>query len=169
VDVSRPAGVSIAGPALERFPEYIVKIESSQPKILGIKENESKETDSPIVLAMVLGRSAWREDLLRFPMRVGLTWSGQVNFKPGGMQMRRTEAQYEAQAWEKIKTAIGEFDAFRIVMKMSIPKGVKRQAPTEVRTHTYLYAPAIKAIVSYRDLGTEVTVTSTLVDFNLAQ
>lgn len=54
-------------------------------------------------------------------------------------------------------------------MTMSVPKGVKRQAPIEVRTHTYFYAPAIKAIASYRDLGSEVTVTSTLVDFNLAQ
>ncbi len=80
-----------------------------------------------------------------------------------------TEAQYEAQAWEKIKTAKGEFDAFRIVMSMSVPKGVKRQAPTEFRTHTYFYAPEIKAIISYQELGSEVTATSTLVDFNLAQ
>lgn len=112
VDVSRPAGVSIAGPAPERFPEYIVKIESSQPKVFGVKGNESKETDSPIVLAMVLGRSAWSGDLLRFPVRVGLTWSGQVNFQPRGMQMRRTEAQYEAQAWEKIKSAKGNLTLF---------------------------------------------------------
>ena len=136
IDVRRPAGVSVS-PALERFPEYIVKFESGNPVVLGVSGNESKRTGAPMVVAMVLGRSAWRGDVLRFPMRVGLTWSGQVNFQPPGTQMRWTEAQYEAQAWEKIKTIKGEFDAFRIVMSMSVPKGVKRQAPVEFRTHTY--------------------------------
>lgn len=64
VDISRPAGVSVSGPVLERFPEYIVQFESSKPKVFGVKGNESKQTDSPIVLALVLGRSAWRGELL---------------------------------------------------------------------------------------------------------
>ena len=36
VDVVRPAGVSVAGVVLERFPEYIVKFESGKPKVLGV-------------------------------------------------------------------------------------------------------------------------------------
>ena len=36
VDVVRPSDVSVAGLVLERFPEYIVKFESNQPKVFGI-------------------------------------------------------------------------------------------------------------------------------------
>ena len=169
VDVKRPAGVSISGPVLENFPEYIVQFESSIPVIRGIRGNESIQTASPLVLAMVLGRGAWRGDMLRFPMRVGLTWLGKVNFQPPGLPLRWTEAQYEIEAWDKVKTVKGEFDAFRILMSMNVSKGVKRQGLPEFRTHTYSYAPAVKAIISYQELGSDVSVTSTLVDFSLAQ
>lgn len=168
VDLSRPAGVSVA-PGLEQFPEYIVKFESGKPIVLGIRGSESKQIAGALVLAMVLGRGEFRGDLLRFPMRLGLTWSGRVNFQPPGMQMRSTETQYEVQTWEKLKTAKGEFDAFRLEMNMIVPRGPKRQGPTEFRPHTYFYAPEIKAIVSYQELGSNIKVTSTLVDFNLAQ
>ena len=168
VDISRPAGVSVSGPALERFPEYVVQFESGQTKVLGVKGNESKETNSPIVLALVLGRSAWRGDLLRFPLRVGLSWSDRVKFQPPGMQMRWGDARYEVQAWQKMKTVKGEFDAFRIVMAMSVPRGPKPQAAAEPRVQTYFYAPELKAIISFQELGSDVSLTSTLVDFNLA-
>jgi len=65
---------------------------------------------------------------------------------------------------EKVKTAKGEFDAFRLVMNMIVPKAPPLQT-TEFRTHTYFYAPETKAIVSYQELGSQVTLTS----FNLAQ
>lgn len=168
VDVKRPAGVSVS-PGLEGFPEHIVKFESGNPIVLGVSGKESKQTSGGLILAMVLGRGPMRGDLLRFPMRVGLTWSGGFNFQPPGMQMRWTDAQYEVQAWDKVKTAKGKLYAFRLVMNMNVPKGVKRQAPTELRTNTYFYAPEIKAIVFYQDIGSEVSVTSTLVDFNLMQ
>jgi hypothetical protein len=169
VDVVRPPGVSIAGPQAGRFPEYIVKFESGGPKVIGIEGNESKETNSPPTIAMVLGRTGWRGDLLRFPMRVGLTWSDRFEFQPRGRQMRSEEGRYEVQSWEKIKTPKGEFDAFKLVMTMSVPIGPKPQAPTEVRPHTYYYAPDIKAIVSFREAGTEGSLTSTLIDFSLAK
>ena len=54
-------------------------------------------------------------------------------------------------------------------MTMSVPKGPKPLAPTEVRTNTYYYAPDIKAIVSFHEAGTETSVTSTLIDFSLAK
>ena len=38
VDMVRPAGVSVSGPVLERFPEYIVKFESNKPKVFVFKE-----------------------------------------------------------------------------------------------------------------------------------
>jgi hypothetical protein len=83
--------------------------------------------------------------MLRFPLRVGLTWSDRVKFQPDrvkfqppGMQIRLEDAKYEVQAWEKIKTSKGEFDAFKIVMTMRAP-GPKAPGPGEIRTHTYYY------------------------------
>jgi hypothetical protein len=169
VDVVRPAGVSVSGPQLGRLPEYIVKFESGKPKVIGIEGNASKETDSPGIVALVLGRSGWRGDLLRFPMRVGLNWSDRFQYQPRGLQMRWEEGQYQVEAWEKIKTPKGEFDAFKLVMTMSVARGRKPLAPTEVRTNTYYYAPDIKAIVSFHEAGTEVSLTSTLIDYNLAK
>ena len=80
VDVVRPPGVSVAGEFLERFPEYIVRFESNQPKVFGVQGNESKEVNSEAATALVLGRPAWLGELLRFPLRVGLNWSDRVKF-----------------------------------------------------------------------------------------
>lgn len=121
VDVVRPPGVSVAGEFLELFPEYIVRFESNQPKVFGVQGNESKEVNSEAAAALVLGRPTSLGEMLRFPLRVGLTWSDRVKFQPPGMQMRLEDAKYEVQAWEKIKTPKGEFDAFKIVMTMRAP------------------------------------------------
>jgi hypothetical protein len=166
-DVVRPPGVSAAGEVLERFPEYIVKFESNQPKVFGVQGNEPKEVNSQAVTALVLGRPAWLGEMLRFPLRVGLTWSDRVKFPPTGMQIRLEDAKYEVQAWEKIKTSKGEFDAFKIVMTMRAP-GPKPLAPGEIRTHTYYYAPDIKAITSF-DTSGSARVASTLIDFSLSK
>lgn len=167
VDVVRPPGVSLSGPVLERFPEYIVKFESNQPKVFGVEGNESKETSSQVVTALVLGRPPWLGEMVRFPLRVGLTWSDRVKFQPPGMQMRLEEAKYEVQSWEKVKTPRGEFDAFKIVMTMRAP-GPKPLAPGEIRTHTYYYAPDIKALASF-DTSGSARVASTLIDFSLSK
>jgi hypothetical protein len=167
VDVARPPGVSVSGPVLERFPEYIVKFESNQPRVFGVEGNESKEANSRLVTALVLGRPLWLGEMVRFPLRVGLTWSDRVKFQPPGMQMRLEDAKYEVQAWEKIKTPKGEFDAFKIVMTMRAP-GPKPLAPGEIRTHTYYYAPDVKAIASF-DTSGSARVASTLIDFSLSK
>ena len=122
VDVVRPPGVSIAGPQVGRFPEYIVKFESGGPKVIGVEGNATQETDSPATIAFVLGRTGWRGDLLRFPMRLGLTWSDRFQFQPRGLPMRSEEGRYEVQSWEKIKTPKGQFDAFKLVMTMRVPE-----------------------------------------------
>jgi hypothetical protein len=44
VDMIRPPGVSVAGEVLERFPEYIVKFESNQPKVLAFKETNLQKS-----------------------------------------------------------------------------------------------------------------------------
>jgi hypothetical protein len=168
LDVVRPTGISVAGVQLERFAEYIVKFESGKPKVLGVQENETQQIELPAISSLVLGRSGWSGDLLRFPMRVGLTWSDRFQFQPPGAHMRWEQGRYEVQAWEKIKTPKGDFDAFKLVMNMSAPTGPKGKG-TAVRTRTYHYAPNVKAIVSLKTSGTEASVASTLIDFSLAK
>ena len=84
VDMVRPAGVSVSGPVLERFPEYI--------------------------------------------------------------------------------------DAFKLVMTMNAPQSARPKpgSRTEVRTHTYYYAPDVKAIASFDTAGS-ARVTSSLIDYSLAK
>jgi len=168
VNVVRPTGISVAGPVLESFPEYIVRFESNKPKVFGIQGNQTLEIDLPLIIPLVLGGPGWLGDLLRFPMRVGLNWSDRVKFQPPGMKMRLEEAKYEIQAWEKIKTLKGDFDAFKLVMNMSVPRGPKGISSL-VRTRTYYYAPDVKAIVSLQTAETEARVASTLIDFSLAK
>jgi hypothetical protein len=167
VDIVRPAGVSVAGPVLESFPEYIVKFESNKPKVFGVQGTDTLETNLSLIVPLVLGRSGWLGDLVRFPMHVGIAWSDRIKFQPPGMQLRFEDAKYEVQKWEKIKTPKGEFDAFKIVMTMRAP-GPKPLAPGEIRTHTYYYAPDVKAIASF-DTSGSARVTSTLIDFSLAK
>jgi hypothetical protein len=153
---------------LERFAEYIVKFEAGKPRVLGVEGNQTQEIDLPTIISLVLGRPGWSGDLLRFPMRVGLTWSDRFQFQPPGAQMRWEEGRYEVQAWEKIKTPKGDFDAFNLVMNMTAPTGPKGKG-TAVRTRTYHYAPDVKAIASLQTSGTEASVASTLIDFSLAK
>ena len=61
--------------------------------------------------------------------------------------MRSEEGQYEVQAFEKIKTPKGEFDAFKLVMTMNVPR-VRASSPWPAQKFgpiTYYYAPDIKA------------------------
>ena len=101
VDMVRPAGVSVSGPVLERFPEYIVKFESNKPKVFGVQGNDNVAVDLPQVIPLVLGRPGWLGDMLKFPMRIGLNWSDRIKFQPTGTQLRSEEVQYEVQAFEK--------------------------------------------------------------------
>ena len=89
VDIIVTGGV----PLIRAAKSAIVKFDAGKPIVLGIRGSESKQIAGALVLAMVLGRGEFRGDLLRFPMRLGLTWSGRVNFQPPGMQMRSTEIQ----------------------------------------------------------------------------
>lgn len=168
VGTVRPAGVSISGPQLGGFPEYIVKFEAGSQKVFGIRGEMSKELDAPPIIALVLGKSGWRGELVKFPVRVGLSWSDRFQFQPRGLPSRWEQGRYEVQAWEKIKTPKGEFEAFRIIMTMAVPTGPKSEG-TSNRTTTYYCAPGVKAIVSFNEEGSETNVLSTLVEFNVGK
>ena len=168
IDTARPTGVSISGPQFGGFPEYIVRFESGNPKVFGIRGELSKELDAPPIASVVLGRTGWRGELLIFPVRVGLTWSDQFQFQPRGLPVRWEQGRYEVQGWEKIKTLRGEFDAFKITMTMTVPTGPKSRG-TSSRITTYHYVPEVKAIVSFQEEGSETNVVSTLVEFNVGK
>src|SRR5215470_20060632 len=72
--------------------------------------NDNVEVDLPQVIPLVLGRPGWLGNMLKFPMRIGLTWSDRIKFQPTGTQLRSEEVQYEVQAFEKVKTPKGEFN-----------------------------------------------------------
>ena len=168
IDTVRPTGTSISGPQFGGFPEYIVRFESGNPKVFGIRDELSKELDAPPIAAVVLGKPGWRGELIKFPVSVGLTWTDQFQFQPRGVPMRWEQGRYEVQAWEKIKTPRGEFDAYKITMTMTVPTGPKSKG-TSRRSTTYYYVPEVKAIVSFHEEGSETNVVSTLVDFNVSK
>lgn len=168
VDTVRPTGVSISGPQFGGFPEYIVKIESGNAKVFGMRGEASKELDAPPIVSLVLGKPGWRGELIKFPVRVGLSWSDRFQFEPRGLPMRWEQGRFEVQAWEKVNTPKGEFEAFKIVMTMTVPTGPKSKGVSQ-RTTTYYYAPEVKAIVSFHEQGSETNIVSSLVEFNLSK
>lgn len=168
VDTVRPTGISISGPQFGGFPEYIVRFESGNPKVFGVRGEISKELVAPPIVSVVLGKSGWRGELIKFPVSVGLNWTDQFQFQPRGLPSRWEQGQYEVQAREKIKTPKGEFEAFRIIMTMAVPTGPKSKGASN-RTTTYYYAPDVKAVVSFQEKGSETNVVSTLIDFSLSK
>lgn len=168
VDTVRPTGVSVSGPQFGGFPEYIVKIESGNAKVFGMRGEASKELDAPPIVSLVLGKPGWRGELIKFPVRVGLSWSDRFQFEPRGLPMRWEQGRFEVQAWEKVNTPKGEFEAFKIVMTMTVPTGPKSKGVSQ-RTTTYYYAPEVKAIVSFHEQGSETNIVSSLVEFNLSK
>lgn len=166
LEIARLPGVSVGGPQFGGFPEYRVEISAGKPTVFGIRGDGTKSLEAPTIVALVLGKSGWRGELLRFPLRVGLQWTDQFQYEPRGVQTTSVEGRYEIQSWEKIAAAKGDVDAFKIVMNATAPAGPKGKGKT-FRTYTYYYAPAVKAIVSLKEDAPQVAVASTLVDFNV--
>jgi len=123
-----------------------------------------------MIVSILLGRPGWRGELLRFPIQVGLSWSGQFSLQMPGIQ-RQESAQYEVQSQERVKTLKGELEAFKILMTTAQRTG--RVGRSQGRVITYYYSPQARAIVYLREetsSGAEGAVTtSTLVDFNVNQ
>lgn len=170
VEVARPAGVAVAGSQLGGFPQYLVRVDGGKFKVFGIREAQHKEIDSATITSVVLGKPDWRGDLLKFPMRVGLSWSAQFPLQMPGIQ-RQELAQYEVQAWEKVKTLKGEFEAFKILMTVAERTGRVGRLPG--RAISYYYSPLVKAVIYLREesppKAAEALTTSTLVDFHVSQ
>jgi hypothetical protein len=168
IEVARPEGVSVAGAQLGGFPEYRVQIDSGKERVFGLRGDMSKEVEAPAIVSLVLGKKGWLGELLRFPLRVGSSWTEQFQFQPPGTLVTWQNGRYEVQSWEKILTPNGESDAFKIVMNMNIPTGPKGKG-TRIQTSTYYYSPAAKAIISFRQDGGQAAVKSSLVEANVSR
>jgi len=170
VEAKRPVSVSVEGPQLGGFPEYLVRAEKGGFRVFGIRGDQQKELDGSMIVSILLGRPGWRGELLRFPIQVGLSWSGQFSLQMPGIQ-RQESAQYEVQSQERVKTLKGELEAFKILMTTAQRTG--RVGRSQGRVITYYYSPQARAIVYLREetsSGAEGAVTtSTLVDFNVNQ
>jgi len=172
VEVTRPTGVSVGGPQLGGFPEYLVKVDQGKFRVFGIRGEQHSEIEAPNIVSLVSGRPDWRGDLVKFPLHVGLTWSSQFPFQLPGLRQQWASAQYEVQSWEKIKTVKGELEAFKIVMNVA-GSPVPRKGSMTARVAIYYYSPKLKAIVYFREKSPpnspEAVTSSTLVDFDVGQ
>jgi hypothetical protein len=168
VEAKRPVGVSVEGPQLGGFPEYLVRAEKGAFKVFGIRGDRQKELDGSTIVSILLGKPGWRGELLKFPIQVGLSWSGQFSLQMPGVQ-RQESAQYEVQSQERVKTLKGEIEAFKILM--TVAEGTGRVGRSLGRAITYYYSPQVKAIVYLREEtspgGEGAATTSTLVDFHV--
>lgn len=164
----RPTGISVSGACSEAYGEYLVKIDGGEPKVFGIKGDQPEEIDCPSIVSQVLGITKSGDILLKFPMRLGLAWSGNFYRSIAGLRGAWVDAQYEVQSWEKITTPKGTFEAYKIV-KTITGRQFTGPGPSSPQIWTYYYSPQLKAIIYY---GTEAATfkgTSTLVDFNVSQ
>jgi hypothetical protein len=172
VQVKRPTGVAVGGPQLGGFPEYLVRIDSGTHRVFGVHGEQRKEIEAPNIFSLVLGKPDWRGELLKFPLQVGLKWSAWFTLQLPGLRGRLSNANYEVQAWERVKTLKGEFDAFKILMEVPGLTTPQRGGPS-ARAASYYYAPKVKAIVYLEERSPpnspEAETTSALVDFNVGQ
>lgn len=117
---------------------------------------EATENGEPLSLTPELNvrESPQRRDTdtrqLQFPLAVGQRWRyvSDMRFKDNG-STATTTADVQVQAYEKVRVAAGEFDAFRIAASGRID-GRSRGGPGVLAgefTSTYWYAPSMRAIV----------------------
>jgi len=162
-----PAGLSRSGRrCFERYPEFVVKIIDGNAKVFGAKPLETgeqlEESNCETIIHLLLG-SGDRQPL-KFPLAIGSKWTSRF-----GVGRRQTvNAETEVKAWEKVKTAKGDLDAFRVVQAYTLHL---RTRDTTERVSSYYYAPAAKAIVSYheKDDGLGYSQTSIVTDFHVSE
>jgi hypothetical protein len=157
-------GFDVSGPCSEAYAEYVVRIAGGKPNVFGLTSDGETATDCPLIAAKVLGRAD-----LKFPLYVGLSWSERGSRQVPGMRPTSVDYKYEVNAWEKMKTPKGEFEAFKVVKSFLLSQPGGKGIKPRWQIQTYYYAPALKAVVHYRAEDEGFTATTTLVDSNLVQ
>ncbi|HWP59673.1 MAG TPA: hypothetical protein VNL14_17410 [Candidatus Acidoferrales bacterium] len=149
------------------YPEYVVKIEQGNPQAYGLHAGTEEKIDCPNVLNQVLGTVVSGVETpepllqyLKFPLQVGQTWSSTFQQKNPGRKVgyRNININYKVISFEKVRTAKGEFDAFKI-----------EASGWQNQSRTIHYAPQIKAIVHLNSESESRNRTVALQDFQLAQ
>ncbi len=161
VEFEHLAGFSRSS-CFEDYPEYLVKIEQGKTKVYGLIGTFQEEIDCPRIANEVLGKGPSGQEMgqgptdrLKFPLSLGDSWSSTMI---GETVDRTYPTSHEVLAWEKVRTPIGVFDAFKIRLDWA-----------NTPTATYYYAPKAKAIVRLNREVWALKRTVTLVDSNLVR
>jgi hypothetical protein len=172
-DYTRREGVSISN-CEDRYAQYLIKFDQGKFKAYGGEGNKVEELDCPRVVIRVLGfvpeaqkeefeRQIGREpqfEYAKFPLSVGKSWPQRIQQPGPKNKVRYIDIEYKVLSWEKIQTAKGEFEAFKI--------GVQGWPGGQVRTA--YYAPKAKGIVSLEIKAPNgASLSATLLDLNVSE
>lgn len=143
-----------------------MKREAGQFKTLGIKETREEAIDCPSILREVFGMSSESPGYLKFPLKVGLTWSERY-YLSRFRSWRSVE--HEVKSFEKVSTPKGEFEAFKIVRTAPGQRLPNTQIVFDT-VYTYYYSPKIKSFVLFKsESGQFSRLTTILVDFSVME
>ncbi len=151
------------GGCQDAYKEWLVKIDKAGlAHVYGMEEANQTEAICNLVLGWVFGVSDRRS--LQFPLSVGQTWKHRYT---RGSRRRPivVEPEYKVLAWEKVQTAKGTFDAFKITGEASWFTGRGNHAYAK---WTQYYSPKVKAIIRSESESLLAKRKVFLVDFNLA-
>jgi len=131
-------------------PNRVWKVESIEPGVVQLSEGDGRVSMTPELNVTDSPRA--RESnprQLDFPLEVGKRWryTSDWFFKPKGSQGSNAY-EVRVSAFEKVRVAAGEFDAFKLESTARISgKSPIGSIYEGERTETYWYAPAARAIV----------------------
>ena len=146
------SGISRSGLCEELYSDYLVKVgESGSPEVYG---GEKKEiVDCSAVISQLLDQGDKR-GFLKFPLRVGQSWSFQyLRTSPGG-KSRWVTAEHKVSGQEQVMIGGEKIETLKI----------ERSIEGE-NTETYWYSPRAKANVLFRRSTARVNRTATVTGF----
>ena len=179
VAFTRREGESVSD-CQDRYAQYLIKFDQGKFKVHGGDGNNFQEIACPPVIVRTLGfvPEAQKEELAsqlgrdlqfeyaKFPLSVGKSWSQRLQQTQTGTpglknKVRYVDIEYKVLSWEKIQTAKGEFEAFKIQVQ-GWPSGHVRTA---------YYSPKAKVIVNLeaKTPSTDTGFSATLLDLNVSE
>ena len=143
-----------------QYPAYLIKIQKGKPKVFGVSGTNEEEIDCRSVEAQILGTGRRNSLRLKFPLRIGKSWTKQ--FRRGRSWI---SAKYEVLGWDKVQTPKGEFEAFKLSRNYEF---INRDGDTQKFSETYYYSPKAKAIILLKLKTPRNEITRSLVDYNVS-
>jgi len=138
-----------------RYSELMIKKENEKFNLYGVNGTNLELMECPVIVARFLGfvPEAQREDferysstatqyeLVQFPLNVGKHWNNKIKRVNRRGKVSWSDIDYKVLSWDKVQSAKGEIEAFKIQLTWMGNAGQNSQ--------TYLYSPAIKGNVSF--------------------